>query len=149
MTCRRSLILSRMQIPKKDYNAEFHDKWLAVDVPSEVAYDLCTPVAYDGRGNWLALSSAHIFPKDTKHRGDVLVCTEGETYGLVELYETKAAPGGYIWKFRDPRRVVEFPVDYKGKALRPFEYICPKGEITPYPRVVKLGEKGFKKILKK
>lgn len=141
-----------MQIPKKYYNAKYHEKWQALYVSKEDAYDLCTPAAYDGKGNWLALSSSIEVDHSISYRGDILICTESETYGLVELYEIVKGESHYVWRFRNPRRVVEFPVLMFRKNTderKPFIYICPKGEITPYLRVVKLGEKGFKKILKK
>lgn len=84
--------------------------------------------------------------------------------GLVELYDTKPicaltekewaftgyAPEErkglaekYAWLFRNPRRVVEMPVDGKRGF---YDIAVPKGDVTQYPQEIKLDTDGWKII---
>ena len=135
-----------MQIAKKDFNEAFHEKWRALSVSLETAVELTTPVIQNAKGDWLAVVTTLEFAFGTKYKGDILICSPYHTRGLVELYDvTFIRRGVYHWHFRNPRKVVEYPVEGKRKGL--WTYICPKDEVTPYPRKVILEEEGFKDLM--
>ena len=50
---------------------------------------------------------------------------------------------GWGWLVRNPRRVVEMPV--RGQ-LGIYDLVVPKGDITEYPKVLRLGKDGYKKL---
>lgn len=164
-----------MQIDIKQYNPEEHDLYKGLTVKQPYA-DLLTQVTWqDEDGNFHADKEIEVRSRNISYRGDILICSSqkpviplrmsGVTCGLVELYDTKriedfteedwkltcipenARPKkGWGWLMRNPRRVVEMPVSGQ---LGLYKIVVPKGDITEYPRVMKIGEKGFKEILKR
>lgn len=109
------------------------------------------------RGDLLICSSAK--PVDPWGRHPA-----GVTCGFVELYDTKPVEQftpedwaatcipekdrprkGWGWLMRNPRRVVEMPVNGQ---LGLYDIIVPKGDITEYPRNVELGPDGWDLVQK-
>lgn len=164
-----------MQIDIKQYNPEEHDLYRGLTLKQPYA-DLLTQVTWqDEDGNFHADKEIEVRSRNISYRGDILICSSqkpviplrmsGVTCGLVELYDTKriedfteedwkltcipenARPKkGWGWLMRNPRRVVEMPVSGQ---LGLYKIVVPKGDITEYPRVMKIGEKGFKEIQKR
>ena len=164
-----------MQIDIKEYNPELHDKYRALSVKQPYA-DLLTKVVYrDDSGIYHAEKTIEVRTRNTKYRGDVLVCASskpelpgrlsGVTCGFVELYDVKPVEDftpadwaetcipekdrprkGFGWLMRNPRRVVEMPI--KGQ-LGVYNLVVPKGDITEYPREMALGAKGWEYIKRK
>lgn len=164
-----------MQIDIKQYNPKEHDLYKGLTVKQPYA-DLLTQVTWqDEDGNFHADKEIEVRSRNISYRGDILICSSqkpviplrmsGVTCGLVELYDTKriedfteedwkltcipenARPKkGWGWLMRNPRRVVEMPVSGQ---LGLYKIVVPKGDITEYPRVMKIGEKGFKEIQKR
>lgn len=164
-----------MQIDIKQYNPEEHDLYKGLTVKQPYA-DLLTQVTWqDENGNFHADKEIEVRSRNISYRGDILICSSqkpviplrmsGVTCGLVELYDTKRIEDfteedwkltcipengrmkhGWGWLMRNPRRVVEMPVSGQ---LGLYKIVVPKGDITEYPRVMKIGEKGFKEIQKR
>lgn len=164
-----------MQIDIKQYNPEEHDLYKGLTVKQPYA-DLLTQVTWqDEDGNFHADKEIEVRSRNISYRGDILICSSqkpviplrmsGVTCGLVELYDTKRIEDfteedwkltcipenermkhGWGWLMRNPRRVVEMPVSGQ---LGLYKIVVPKGDITEYPRVMKIGEKGFKEIQKR
>jgi len=164
-----------MQIDRKQYDPAQHDVFKALTVKQPYADLLTRVVRRDERGEYHAEKSIEVRTRDTKYRGDLLICSSakpviplnpaGVTCGFVELYGTKPVEEftpedwtatcipenerprkGYGWLMRNPRRVVEMPI--KGQ-LGVYNLIVPKDDITEYPRAIALGEDGFKIIKSK
>lgn len=164
-----------MQIKNSEYNAELHDKWHALTVRQPYANHLVTAAYVDDDGTIYAEKSIEVRTKNTKYRGDLLVCSSavpvipgmesGVTLGFVELYDVKPVAEfteqdwentcipvdkrpkiGYGWLMRNPRRVVEMPI--KGQ-LGIYNLVTPKDDITEYPTVCKLDKSGWEIIKKK
>lgn len=163
-----------MQIDRKDYDANLHDKYKALTVKQPYA-DLLTKVDYrDDAGEYHARKSIEVRSRNTKFRGDLLVCSSanpvltgrlsGVTCGFVELYDVKPIEDftsedweatcipekdrprkGYGWMMRNPRRVVEMPI--KGQ-LGIYDLVVPKDDITEYPRALELGAAGWEAVKK-
>lgn len=136
--------------------------------------DLLTKiVSRDADGNWLAEKSIELRSRRTNYRGDVLICScknpviegrlSGYAVGIVEIYGCKPVEefteddwkascvenrwkSGYGWLVRNPRRVVEVPVDGK---LGLFNMEFPENHIVAYPREMAFGPKGWEMIQKK
>lgn len=150
------------------YNPEIHDIYRGLAV-RPVRAGLLTEISYKDEGcEFHASQTILVQPKDTKYRGDVLLCVtegggSGYACGLVELYGTKpvkdfteddwqeACVGskrpkkGYGWLLRNPRKVIEVPVwGTQNKGL--FEALVAKDDITIYPRMVVLGEDGERMV---
>lgn len=165
-----------MQLELKEYNPEIHDKFRALSVKQPHA-DLLTVVEYrDQEGEYHAAKTVELRSRNTNYRGDLLICSSanpsnlpghpaGVTCGLVELYDVKPIEeftpedwtascvpekdrphSGFGWFMRNPRRVVEMPI--KGK-LGFYDIVVPKGDITPYPRVLKFGDDGLALLQKR
>lgn len=164
-----------MQITIENYNPEEHDIYKGLTVKQPMADRLTIPTWQDEDGNFHADKEIEVRSRNISYRGDILICSSqkpviplrmsGVTCGLVELYDTKriedfteedwkltcipenARPKkGWGWLMRNPRRVVEMPVSGQ---LGLYKIVVPKGDITEYPRVMKIGEKGFKEIQKR
>jgi len=164
-----------MQIDRKDYNPEEHEISRALCVKQPYA-DLLTRVSFrDSEGNFHATKTIEVRSRNTKFRGDVLICSSAKpvleghesavTCGFVELYDVKPVEEfteadweatcipekdrpskGFGWLVRNPRRVVEMPI--KGQ-LGIYSLIVPKGDITVYPQHLYLGKEGWEQIKKK
>jgi hypothetical protein len=158
-----------MQLDKKDYNPELHDKFKGLSVKQPYA-SLLTRVEYiDDNGERHAQKSIEIRSRNTTYRGDVLVCSSakpiipghqsGVTLGLVELYDVKRVEDftaddwnatcipvnlrpkkGWGWMMRNPRPVVEMPVSGQ---LGFYDVVVPKGDITCFPLAMALGKDGW------
>lgn len=163
-----------MQIDRKLYNPEIHDKYKALSVKQPYADYMTRAVYRDESGEYHAEKSIEVRSRPTKFRGELLICSSAQpadlpghlpavTCGLVELYdckpveefteqdwintcipEEKRPKTGFGWLLRNPRRVIEMPI--KGQ-LGIYDLVVPKGDITEYPRMVALGS-DFKKIIK-
>lgn len=164
-----------MQIDAKLYDPSVHDIYTALTVKQPYA-DLLTQVEYrDTKGEYHARKMVEVRSRDTKYRGDLLICSSakpelagrmaGVTCGFVELYYTKrvedftaedwaatcipenARPHkGFGWFMRNPRRVIEMPI--KGK-LGLYRLVVPKGDITEYPRTLYFGRETINEMRKK
>lgn len=131
-----------------------YDVYKALAVPQPDA-DLLTVATWRYGQECGSEKTSMVRSRSTRYRGDLLVCSTakpdipekscGTTCGLVELYEVEPTSKGYIWKFRNPRRVVEMPVKAKSGY---HEIKVPKGSITEYPCAMQLGEDGWE-IIKK
>lgn len=166
-----------MQIEKKDYNPEQHDVFKALTVKQPYADLLTTVVGQHENGMYFAEKQIEVRTRNINYRGDLLICSSakpidpwnrhpaGVTCGFVELCDVKRVEDftpydweltcipedqrprtGYGWMMRNPRRVVEMPV--KGQ-LGLYNIIVPKGDITEYPREMKIGTDGWKLIQRK
>lgn len=158
-----------MQIERKDYNPNQHDVYKALSVKQPYADLLTRVVFWDESGEYHAEKTIEVRSRNTKYRGDMLVCASakpelpgrmsGVTCGFVELYDVKPIEQftpedwaatcipekdrprkGYGWMMRNPRRVVEMPI--KGQ-LGVYNLIVPKGDITEYPREMALDSYGW------
>lgn len=164
-----------MQIDRKEYNPEQHDMYTALTVKQPYADLLTNVVSVDESGNYRAEKTIEVRSRNTKFRGDLLICSSakpfsfvhpcGVTCGFVELYDTKPVEDftpedwaatcipekdrprkGFGWLMRNPRRVVEMPV--KGQ-LGFYSIVVLKGDLSEYPRNVKIGSDGWRLIQKK
>ena len=164
-----------MEIDKKDYNPELHDKYTCLSVKQPYADLLTIPTFQDDEGNYQADKTIEVRSRNTKYRGDILICSSakpvmdgrmsGCTLGIVELYDVKPVEEftekdwietcipfnerpkkGYGWLVRNPRRVVEMPI--KGK-LGFYEIVVPKNDITEFPVALEIDRKGREIINKK
>lgn len=164
-----------MQIDSKQYNPDEHDLYRGLTVKQPYADFLTIPTWQDEDGNFHADKEIEVRSRNISYRGEVLICSSrsprlpmresGVTCGLVELYDTKPVSEfteedwkltcipendrpkkGYGWLMRNPRRVVEKPVSGQ---LGLYNIVVPKGDITEYPRVMQIGEKGFREIQRK
>lgn len=162
-----------MQVYLKDYDEQRHEMFYALRVPREWADKLTKINWRDDKGDFHAEVETWIQDLKPSYRGDILIvaCSAEkggelspcEVVGLVELYDVIpsdlvtgdiAQGAGYVGKapsatgsallFRDPRRVVELPCRMTRDWQR---VIYPKGEITPYPRVLAMGKKFWKNLL--
>ena len=135
-----------MQFRVKDYDKSVHDCWMALTIPQPDADYLVTPVVMRKDGSLAACKYSIDLDFSTDYRGDILICSgaskhpqthpPGQMRGLVHLDSIETTEDGlYRWVFSDPRRVVEFPIS--GRAGL-WKYICPKGEVTEYPRLIRL-----------
>lgn len=134
-----------MNHPKKDYKDTNHEIWKAICVTSRQAHDLCDTAYIDKQGHHHAETEELHRPSDTDYHGDVLICAEGKTYGLVELtatrYEQEAHD--YVWIFTHPRRVIEYDVRcYRGL----FDAVFDIGDICEYPQHLHIGADGWARI---
>ena len=164
-----------MQIDKSQYDPEQHEVFKCLCVKQPYADLLTNVVMMDEMGGYHADKTIEVRSRNTNFRGDLLICASanpvlenhmsGVTCGYVELYDVKRVEDftpedwaatcipedkrpakGYGWMMRNPRRVVEMPV--KGK-LGIYDLIVPKGDITEYPKVCKMGADGWKIVQKK
>lgn len=164
-----------MQIDKKDYNPEEHEIHKCLTVKQPYADYLTIPTWQDEEGMFHADKEIEVRSKNTSFRGDLLICSSkkpefptrlsGVMCGLVELFDVKPISEfteqdwaltcipenerpkkGFGWLMRNPRRVIEIPVNGQ---LGIYNIILMQGDIVEYPRVMKIDEKGFKQILKK
>ena len=163
-----------MQIEAKYYDPAVHDVYKALTVKQPYA-DLLTQVEFrDTKGEYHARKTVEVRSRDTKYRGDLLICSSakpelpgrmsGVTCGFVELYYTKRIEDfteadwaatcipenerprkGFGWFMRNPRRVVEMPI--KG-MLGLYKLVVPKDDITEYPRALYFGKEKFEQIRK-
>ena len=159
-----------MQLRITDYDEARCDRYRALSLFQPWAKYLCEATMRTPTGEREAWFPIFFLPKYTDYRGELLICSagpEGQTIGLVEVYDcipaTQLAPDE--WEracamkserkkmekrfavfTRNARRVVEFPA--QGAVDRLWWYICPKGEVTEYPRRVVLGD-NYERLVKK
>lgn len=166
-----------MQIDRKDYNPEEHEIFRALCVKQPYA-DLLTRVSFrDGEGNFHADKRIEVRSRNTKFRGDILICSSakpvdprgrhlsGVTCGFVELYDVKPVAefteddweATCIPEKDRPSKgfgwLVRNPrrvveMPIKGQ-LGIYFLIVPKGDITIYPQHLYLGKEGWDAIIKK
>ena len=163
-----------MQLDSKQYNPDKHDKYSGLSVKQPYADLLTKPVYRDEDGGYHAEKTIEVRSRNTKYRGDVLVCSSkkplipgrmsGVTCGLVELYDVKSVEDftaedweatcipvqdrpkkGYGWLMRNPRRVVEMPVSGQ---LGFYTIVVPKDDITQYPRNLVVDRESWELIKK-
>lgn len=146
----------------KGYDAEVHDLYHCLGLAPELAERL-TEIVMEIDGEPQAEVSVILQPRCTKYRGDILIGAVGKkedkeqhsyVCGLVDLYDIKpcrefsdwqraAIPPGadraqwFAWFLRNPRRIIEMPYRLRKDF---YTLIIPKGDITVYPRNLKLGE---------
>lgn len=164
-----------MQIDRKDYNPELHEIRKALCVKQPYADYLTIPTWQDEEGNFHADKEIEVRSRNTNYRGDLLICSSkkpelplrlsGVTCGLVELYDVKPISEfteadwkltcipekdrpskGYGWMMRNPRRVVEMPVNGQ---LGIYNIIIPKDDLSEFPRYLKLDAKGIEQLKRK
>lgn len=152
----------------KEYNAEEHDRFRALGLPTDIAEKLTTVECFiDGvpQGE----CSVVLMKDGTAYRGDVLICAAGISgkepgylCGLAELKEVRRirgiAPNGsvvppgvnrgdcYAWFFENPRRVVEMPLSVKKDF---YTLVIPKDQVTEYPTCLEVGGEEWAKIRRK
>lgn len=158
-----------MQIDKKQYNPEIHDKYRGLSVKNPYASWLTRIEYVDEDGIAHARKTIEVRSRNTTYRGDVLICSSakpvlpgmmsGVTLGFVELYDVKRVEDftaedweqtcipenermkhGYGWIMRNPRRVIEMPVSGQ---LGFYDVVVPKGDLTEYPRAMAMGKDGW------
>ncbi len=161
-----------MQIEKRHFNPEQHAVTKALCVKQPYADLLTRVVRIDDDGNFHAEKEIEVRTRNTKFRGDILICASakpelpgrlsGVICGFVEIYDVKRVEDftaadwaatcipedrrpktGYGWLVRNPRRVVEMPI--KGQ-LGIYDLYMPKDDITIYPQQMMIGEDGWKMI---
>lgn len=166
-----------MQIERKDYNPDQHDVFKALSVKQPYADLLTRVVSRDSNGEYHAAKTIEVRTRNTKYRGDLLVCSSakpvdpwgrhpaGVTCGFVELYDVKPVEeftpedweATYIPENARPRKgfgwLMRNPrrvveMPIKGQ-LGVYNLIVPKGDITEYPRAMAIGGDGWKEIQKK
>lgn len=166
-----------MQIDVKLYDPSVHDIYTALTVKQPYA-DLLTQVEYrDTRGEYHARKTVEVRSRDTKYRGDLLICSSakpidpwgrhpaGVTCGFVELYYTKrvedfttedwaatcipenARPRKGFGWFMRNPRRV-IEMPIKGQ-LGLYRLVVPKGDITEYPRTLYFGRQTINEMRKK
>lgn len=76
----------------------------------------------------------------TKYRGEILIVSnsmtpkETNTYALAELYEVKRLTNGkYLYKFRNVRKVIEFPCRNLTKKRGVWDCYMGEREVMEYP----------------
>lgn len=160
-----------MQIDKKDYNPELHDVFTALSVKQPYA-DLLTQVSFrDNKGEYHAYKTIEVRSRNTKFRGDLLVCSSakpvdplgrhpnGVTCGFVELYDVKPVSEftekdweeTCIPKNQRPRTgygwMMRNPRRVVEMPIRGqlgfYKLIVPKDDITEYPRNMAFGTDGW------
>jgi len=158
-----------MQIDKKQYNPEIHDKYRGLSVKNPYASWLTRIEYVDEDGIAHARKTIEVRSRNTTYRGDVLICSSakpvlpgmmsGVTLGFVELYDVKRVEDftaedwaatcipvqdrpkrGYGWMMRNPRPVVEMPVSGQ---LGFYDVVVPKNDIVEYPRAMAMGKDGW------
>ena len=166
-----------MQIDRKKYDPEIHDLFHALTVKQPYADLLTKAVARDENGNYHAAKTIEVRTRNTKFRGDLLICSSakpvdpwgrylsGVTCGFVELYDTKPVeeftPEDWaatcIPEDQRPRKgfgwLMRNPrrvveMPVKGQ-LGVYGIVVPKDDITEYPREMALGAEGWNIIKKK
>ena len=165
-----------MQIDRKEYNPEIHDLFHALTVKQPYA-DLLTEAVANINGEYIAEKPIEVRTRNTKYRGDVLICSSakpvdpwgrhlaGVTCGFVELYDVKPVeeftPEDWaqtcIPENQRPRTGYGWKMrnprrvvemPIKGQ-LGVYGLVVPKGDITEYPREMALGADGWKIVKKK
>ena len=165
-----------MQFNSKDYNPAQHDRWRALTVKNPYATQLVTAAYEDNgviygektievrsksttyRGDLLICSSKNL---------DLPGYENGVTLGLVELYDVKpvaeftpedwentriplekrkSITKGFGWMMRNPRRVVEFPINGQ---LGIYNLVYTKGVITEYPRALVVDKQSYELLNRK
>lgn len=161
-----------MQIDPKDYNPEQHEVFKALSVKQPFADLLTYPVHRDESGEYHASKTIEVRSRNTKYRGDILICSSakpvdpwgrhmaGVTCGFVELYAVKPVEeftsedwaATCIPEKDRPRKgwgwLMRNPrrvieMPIKGK-LGFYDLIVPKDDITEYPRAMAFGAEGWK-----
>lgn len=162
-----------MQIDKKDYERfpEQHDVYKALTVKQPYA-DLLTQVVFrDESGEYHAEKTIEVRSRNTKFRGDLLICSSakpvdplghhlsGCTCGFVELFDTKPVEEFTAddwaqtcipeserpktgWGWMMRNPRRVVEMPVKGQ-LGFYNLYVPKGDITEYPRYVVLGKDGL------
>lgn len=158
-----------MQYSLKDYNPEKHDRFHAVIIPQPYAQGCVNFNGKDGE------YSTVIRSRNTDYRGDVLICAaekpvlidfqSGCTLGMAELYEVKRVEDltaeelesihiakkhkkKWVYFLRNPRRVIEMPINEDLLTRTTKELIFSKGDIIEYPKKVVLDKLAWKEITK-
>ena len=152
-----------MQIDNKQYDPELHDQYHAISVKQPFAQDLVTKCREDEHGTYAVKEVEVRNRQTTYRGDLLVCASKtpelkgylaGVTLGFVELYECKPVRNftqedwdktriprekrkeikrGYGWFFRNPRRVIEMPINGR---LGIYKLTTPKGDITEYPRIV-------------
>ncbi len=79
--------------------------------------------------------------KYSAYRGEVLIVSspKGERGGMIvgkaELYEVEILPKGYAYKFRNARRMIEFPCQKKEMRGVVWDCFYTKDTLTEYPKI--------------
>ena len=166
-----------MQIDKKDYDPAQHVVYKALTVKQPYA-DLLTNVAFrDESGEYHAEKSIEIRTRNTKYRGDLLICSSkspeligrlsGVTCGFVELYDVKPIEEFTQQDWTDtcipePERH-KYRKGYGWMMRNPrrvvempirgqlglYNIIVPKDDITIYPRAMVLDADGWEIVNRK
>lgn len=152
-----------MQVRAKYYDKGLHDRYRAVSIVQPYADMLAQGI----RG-------AFLMSEGSNYRGDVLICSAatpdvfgrhcGTLIATANVYDVREArsltaanwdaigaadrertPEGFVYFVRNVRRVVELPVRWQGRGL--WTYVCPRGEITEYPREVELDKAAYDLIM--
>lgn len=84
-----------------------------------------------------------VLPVSSPYRGEVLLVTrprpEGERSGMMvgraTIKEIQRVKGGFLWKFEDARRVIEFPCQKCTMKGVVWDCYYTKGVVTDYPRI--------------
>lgn len=77
----------------------------------------------------------------TKYRGELLIVSKpnkrkdrsGMMVGKADLVDCKKVEGGYLWKFSNPRRVIEMPCQKSTMRGTIWDCYYTDGEIIEYP----------------
>lgn len=79
--------------------------------------------------------------KYSAYRGEVLIVSspKGERGGMIvgkaELYEVEILPKGYSYKFRNARRMIEFPCQKKEMRGVVWDCFYTKDTLAEYPKI--------------
>lgn len=111
----------------KGYKGTEH--WKAISVPQPLADSIM-------RGE----TTHFVRRRNNSYRGDVLVVSSpsskergGMTICLVEIYDIVKVNGGYLWKVKNPRRVIEYPCQKSTMKGDVWDCYMGMGEIMEYP----------------
>lgn len=154
-----------MQVKNNEYNPAQHELYKALTLPEKHAELLTKPEYRDASGEWHAACRMLGRGVSTRHRGEVLICSQkgrdteaGRAVGLVDLVDVIPiadvrpqerayvanwdwnASGEqvfrYVYVFRNPRQVIDWPVELPcGFSVACFD----RGDIETYPTEVSIG----------
>lgn len=165
-----------MQVDAKLYDPAIHDRYTALTVKQPYAAFLTQAVRRDEDGNVYAHKSIEVRSRNTKFRGDLLICSSaksdpldcfrehptGVTCGFVELYRTKRVEDFTPEEWAETcipegkrpakgwgwfMRNPRRVVEMPIKGkLGLYPLVVPKNDITPYPQRILLGKQTFQQI---
>lgn len=160
-----------MQYKIEQYDPSDHDKFRSLSVKQPYASNLVTPAYVDEHGVKFGIKSIEVRSKNTKFRGDLLICSSitpkvhglesGVCVGYAELYDVKLAkdftpydwectciPKSEQWKYKGcfgwMMRNPRRVIEFPVKGqLGIFSLVYTKDVIIPYPEKVVMDKESY------